>query len=83
MDSPHTRQSIRGGDLCEGGGFTLSEKAAMIGFTMAGDDDKIGGGASRRLRLTAAILRVVKVDSVEAMAASVMSSWACSIGMFA
>ncbi len=55
----------------------------MIGFTMAGDDDKIGGGASRRLRLTAAILSVVKVDSVEAMAASVMRSWACNIGMFA
>jgi hypothetical protein len=69
--------------LCEGGGFTLSEKATMIGCTMAGDDDKIGGGASRRLRLTAAILSVVKVDSVEAMAASVIRSWACSIGMFA
>jgi hypothetical protein len=55
----------------------------MIGCTMAGDDNKIGGGASRRLRLTAAILSVVKVDSVEAMAASVMRSWACSIGVFA
>ena len=83
MDSPHTRQSSRG-DLCEGGGFALSEKAAMIGCAaMAGDGDKIGGGASRRLRVTAAILSVVKVDSVEAMAASVIRSWACSIGMFA
>ena len=83
MDSPHTRQSSRG-DLCEGGGFALSEKAAMIGcMVTAGDGDKIGGGASRRLRVTAAILSVVKVDSVEAMAASVIRSWACSIGMFA
>ena len=85
MDSPHTRQSIRGGDLCEGGGFTLSEKAAMIGCTMTGDGDNIGGGASRRLnpRVAAEALSVVKVDSVEAMAASVMRSWACNIGMFA
>ena len=65
MDSPHIRQSSRG-DLCEGGGFALSEKAAMIGCTMAGDGDKIGGGASRRLRVTAETLSVVKVDSVEA-----------------
>ena len=83
MDSPHTRQSSRG-DLCEGGGVALSEKAAMIGcIATAGDGDKIDGAASRRLRVTAAILSVVKVDSVEAMAASVIRSWACSIGMFA
>ena len=89
MDSPHTRQSIREGDFCEGGGFTLAERVAMIGCTMADDEDEICGGASRRLRVTAAILSVVKVDSAEAIvdsaeviAASVIRSWACSIGMF-
>ena len=79
MDSPHTQQSSRG-DFCEGGGVALSERAAMIGcMVTAGDGDKIGGGANRRLRVTAAILSVVKVDSAEAIAASVIRSWACSI----
>ena len=68
--------------MCEGDGFALFEKAAMVGLTMAGDGEKIGGGANRRLRLTAAILSVVKVDSVEAIAASVIRSWACSSGIF-
>ena len=83
MVSPHTRQVIRGCDCFERDDFALCEKAAIFGFAMAGDDDKIGGGASMRLRFTACTLSVVKVDSVEAMAASVRSSWACSIGMFA
>ncbi len=48
MDSPHTRQGIRGGDLCEGGGFTLSEKAATEDMAATEDDD---AGSSMRLRL--------------------------------